>query len=142
MPSTRRNPSPGGDSRYLLVQCDKCGAQSSAYVSERGVTLNAVNDNGVHTGCGGRLRGFDIRRTEWCAGYRMSPHAVARQREMKIPDRELAACLIQPEQTYTQTNRDPGDKVFQRGRVAAVVNRKLVKTILWRTQDEYERGDK
>lgn len=133
MPSTRRNPSPGGDDRYLLVQCERCGHT---------YTGRAPNSGATHDPCGGRLRGFDIRRTAWCAGYRLTPHAVARQREMKVPDRELAVCLTQPEQTYTQTNRVSGDRVLQRDRLAVVVNRKLVKTILWRTQEQYERGDK
>lgn len=138
--SVRRNPSPGGERRNLLVQCDKCGVQSSAYTN--GYEMPALPKDGVHQGCGGQFRCFDIRRTSWCGGFRMTPHAVARQREMKVRDSELAQCLRQPEQTYGQSDRNSGDKVYQRGRIAAVVNRGMVKTILWRTQNEYERGTK
>lgn len=75
----------------------------------------------------------------WCAGFRVTPHALKRQREMGIPDTELALCLTQPEQTYTQRDYASGTKVYQRGRISAVVKRNHVLTVLWKTDKEYKR---
>jgi hypothetical protein len=75
----------------------------------------------------------------YVAGYRMTTHALERQREMGVKDTELARALTAPEQTYRQSGR-PGE-IRQAGRISAVVSRDgACLTVLWRTTDRYERA--
>lgn len=154
MPAARRTKRPprgvGGEgSASLLAQCARCGAIMTAFLTRRGPVGYLPLDRGRHRNCGGRFRLFrtnkgaaSVSGSDWCAGFRMSSHALQRQREMKISDAELARCLSKPEQVYSALNYGPNRKVYQEGRLAVPVNvaRGEVITVLWRTDEEYKRG--
>lgn len=73
----------------------------------------------------------------WLAGLRMTPHAIERQREMKLSDAEVARAIHRPEQTY----QDARGEIRQAGRIAVAVKRGHVLTVLWRTTEHYSRKD-
>lgn len=70
----------------------------------------------------------------------MTRHALERQAEMQVTDRELAACIANPEQRYSGGPMYEGKgEIRQRGRIAAVVHNGACLTVLWRTTKTYQR---
>jgi hypothetical protein len=77
------------------------------------------------------------------AGFQVSFHAMKRMLEMDVSLGALEEALRFPEQTYDQPNYGRGSRVYQKGGLAVAVvetpHQRVVKSVLWRTQQRYER---
>jgi hypothetical protein len=76
------------------------------------------------------------------AGVRLLPHAVERAAEQGFSHDEVLRTVASPEQTYTcpADRYGPNRRIYQRGRVAVVVNeqQRVVVTVLPRVQERWE----
>ncbi len=104
----------------------------------------ASADGGITTACSPRdaRRRRARARLQAQAGVRLLPHAVERAAEHAFSHDEVLRTVASPEQTYTcpADRHGPDRRMYQRGRVAVVVNarQRVVVTVLPRVSERWE----